>query len=194
MTKEETFVLIGLKDSESKTIARSITNDTCRSILDFLGHKKESTEGKIAKKLGIPISTVHYNLKQLKKSGLVIAKQFRWSEKGKRVLIYTLAKKLIIIAPESTYGFKEKLKSVLPTVFVGALATSMVYWLTNRKEQLFDVGIDVAEDTISVVPLGQQSFLTGIVQEPAFYFLIGMVTLAVIYWLIKKTVKKTTTQ
>ena len=186
MTEEETFVLVGLKDSESKNIAQSITNDTCRKILNFLGEKKEATESQIAEKLDIPPSTANYNLEQLKKVGLVTAKHFVWSEKGKRVLIYTLAKKLIIIAPESTYGLKEKLRSILPTVLIGALATSVGYWLTNRREQAFVAGI--TEDALSMVPItpAKQGFLAVVLQEPAFYFLAGMITLAVVYWLVKK--------
>src|SRR3989344_7940626 len=140
MSDEETFLLVDLKDADSKKIAQTITNDTSRRILDFLSREEEAKESDIARKLGIPLSTVHYNMDQLKSVGLIRAKEFEWSEKGKKVLIYTLAKKLIIIAPKSTYGLKEKLRSILPTVLIGALATSVVYWLTNRREQAFVAG------------------------------------------------------
>lgn len=121
MTKEK-FILVSLKEDESKKLAQIVSNDTARRILDFLA-EKEATESQLADKLGIPISTVHYNLQALVKGKLVEADQYHYSDKGKEVLHYRLANKYIIIAPKSTFGIKEKLKSILPVaLFIGAAA------------------------------------------------------------------------
>ena len=123
MAKDK-FLLVSLKDDEAKKLAQVITNDTSRKILDFLS-ESEATETQIAQALGAPLPTVHYNLKALEGAKLVVCEQFHYSSKGREVNHYKLANKYIIIAPQSTYGIKEKLKSLLPVVPViggGALA------------------------------------------------------------------------
>mgnify|MGYP001585332215 FL=1 len=58
------FLLLSLEDTKIKKVSNVISNDSCRKILDYLSNK-EATETEIAQNLGIPISTVHYNLHQL---------------------------------------------------------------------------------------------------------------------------------
>lgn len=120
--------MINLQDEEAKKVAQVITNDTCRKILDSLADK-ESTETELSKKLELPISTIHYNLQQLLKSGLVIADEYHYSKRMKEVLHYKLANQYIIIAPKTTsvYGIKEKLKSILPVLGIGLIGSSMIY-------------------------------------------------------------------
>ena len=108
------FLLVSLKEDKAKELAQVISNESCRKILDYLADKEDATETELAKALGIPISTVHYNLKHLVNGGLVSVEEFHYSEKGKEVNHYKLANKYIIIAPKTTYGIKEKLKSILP--------------------------------------------------------------------------------
>ena len=91
MAKDK-FILVSLKEEESKKLAQIISNDTSRKILDFLA-EKEATESEIASKLDIPISTVHYNLQALVKGSLVEADEYHYSKKGKEVLHYKLANK-----------------------------------------------------------------------------------------------------
>jgi len=126
MTKEK-FILVSLKDEESKKLAQIITNDTSRKILDYLADK-ETTESELAEKLGIPISTVHYNLQALVKGRLVEAEEYHYSEKGKEVLHYKLANKYIIIAPKSTFGIKERLKKILPVGLIALTGSFFVYF------------------------------------------------------------------
>ncbi|MBU0614877.1 MAG: helix-turn-helix domain-containing protein [Nanoarchaeota archaeon] len=129
MSKEK-FILVSLKESESKKLAQVIANDTARKVLDYLA-EKEATESELAEKLGVPISTIHYNLQALVKGKLVEADQFHYSEKGKEVLHYRLANKYIIIAPKSTYGIKEKLKNILPVALIAAVGALAIEWF-NR--------------------------------------------------------------
>lgn len=118
MTKEK-FVLVSLKEDKAKELAQVISNESCRKILDYLAEKQDATETDLAEKLNIPISTVHYNMKHLLAGGLITAEEYHYSKKGKEVNHYKLANKYIIIAPKTTHGIKEKLKSILP---VGLLA------------------------------------------------------------------------
>lgn len=121
----EKFLLVSLSESRTKELAQAVANETCRKILDYLADK-EATESELAEKLNIPISTVHYNLQQLQKGGLVVSEEFHYSEKGKEVSHYKLANKYIIIAPKSTYGIKEKLKSILPVALIIAAGTGLI--------------------------------------------------------------------
>jgi len=123
------FLLISLDEKKSKKIAEAINNDTGRKILDHLS-KKECTESDMSKELNIPISTVHYNLKQLMDANLVIVDEFHYSTKGKEVNHYKLANKYIIIAPKQTDNrFMEALQKILPltiiTAVVGGLLTGV---------------------------------------------------------------------
>ena len=85
MAKEK-FLLVSLNESKSKQLAQAISNDSCRKILDYLADK-ESSESELSTKLNIPISTVHYNLQQLIKGGLVIAEEYHYSKKGKEIKV-----------------------------------------------------------------------------------------------------------
>lgn len=127
---KNSFLLVNLQDSETKHLAQVITNDSCRRILDYLA-EKPATETDMAKVLGLPLSTVHYNMQALVKAGLVEADEFHYSPKGREVNHYKLANKYIIIAPKSTYGIKEKLKSILPIVAVVGVAAFAIQFLSR---------------------------------------------------------------
>jgi DNA-binding transcriptional ArsR family regulator len=128
---KQSFLLVSLKENKAKELAQVISNDSCRKILDFLGEKEDATETELAQKLNIPISTVHYNLKHLIKAGIITVDEFHYSEKGKEVNHYKLANKYIIIAPKTTYGIKEKLKSVLPVALLALIGTSFIHFYTK---------------------------------------------------------------
>ena len=126
--KEEKFVLMSLKEAEAKRIGQVIGNETARKILDFLANVDSATETEIKEKLQMPISTVHYNLSALKDAGLILAKEYHYSSKGKEVNHYSLARKYVIIAPEEApEGLKEKLKSILPAALVSVSGALMLY-------------------------------------------------------------------
>jgi DNA-binding transcriptional ArsR family regulator len=118
MPRKNTFMLVSLQEDKAKELAKIVSNDTSKKILDYLS-EKEATETEIAKDLGLPISTIHYNIQQLKKTGMIDAEKFHYSEKGKEVLHYKLANKYIIIAPKPVFGIKEKLRSILPIGLIG---------------------------------------------------------------------------
>lgn len=129
MTKEN-FILVSLDDPKTKKLAQTISNESCKKILNYLADK-EATESELSEKLDIPISTVHYNLQQLTKANLVTAEEFHYSKKGKEVNHYKLANKYVIIAPKSVWGLKEKLKSILPVaLLVGGIGAIIRYLST----------------------------------------------------------------
>lgn len=151
--KKQTFLLVSLQEDQAKKLAQVVSNNTCRKILEYLG-EHEATESELAKKLNLPISTVHYNLQALQKGNLVEAEEFHYSEKGKEVLHYRLANKYIIIAPKSTFGLKEKLRSILPVgaITLGAAGILQIfrkYLPGGARETLFAQAPKAAMDTSS---------------------------------------------
>src|SRR3989338_8539569 len=128
---KEKFMLVSLKESKAKELAQVITNDSCRKILDYLSEKEDSTESVMADELKLPISTVHYNLQLLIKSGIVVSEEYHYSAKGKEVNHYQLANKYIIIAPKSIHGIKEKLRSILPAGLIAAAGAGLLHWYST---------------------------------------------------------------
>lgn len=128
---KQSFLLVSLKEEKAKELANVISNESCRKILDYLAEKEDATETELAKELSIPISTVHYNLQHLMKAGIITVDEFHYSEKGKEVNHYKLANKYIIIAPKTTYGIKEKLKSILPVSLLALIGAGFIQAYTK---------------------------------------------------------------
>jgi DNA-binding transcriptional ArsR family regulator len=140
---DESFMLLSLKEGQSKRLAQVIGNETCRRILDYLADRDFTTESTAAKDLGLPLSTVHYNLKALRESGLVVADEFHYSGKGKEVPHYRLAKKYIIIAPREERGVLDRLKKLWP---LAAVAVGVAAVMEAVQRFLLDSGEKVAAD------------------------------------------------
>jgi DNA-binding transcriptional ArsR family regulator len=143
---KDPFLLVNLGESESKDLAQVISNDTARKILDFLSKNESATETDIARMMTLPLSTVHYNLQALVKANLVLTEEFHYSEKGKEVLHYSLANKLIIIAPKKVNAdtFREKLRGLLPIALI-SVATAGVIELSS----MFSNGFFTAKYAVS---------------------------------------------
>jgi len=115
---KESFILVSLEDEKTKKLSQSITNETCRKILNYLSEKEEATETQISKDLNVPMPTVNYNMKLLVENGLVEVNEFHYSRKGREVDHYSLANKMIIIAPKKDDKLLSRLKKLLPIVAI----------------------------------------------------------------------------
>jgi len=123
---DDKFILMGLNDDKAGHIAEVLKNKTCKRVLDYLADVKEASEKDIADALSIPINTVEYNLKKLVKSGLVEkTKNFFWSVKGKKIPMYKLARKHIIISPNKKPNINY-IKSILPVIILAVFAIFLV--------------------------------------------------------------------
>ncbi|MBN2112194.1 helix-turn-helix transcriptional regulator [Candidatus Woesearchaeota archaeon] len=186
---KESFVLVSLKEDKARKLAKVLHNDSCRKILDYLT-AKEATETDLAKRLSLPISTVHYNLKHLLDAGLITAEEFHYSPKGREVNHYKLANKYIIIAPKSTFGIKERLKGVLPVaLLVGASAFAIQFF--RRSTATFGaaktaVMEESARDIVSAA--APSSLQAGSQANPVWWFLAGAL-LTIILFLIVDWIK-----
>lgn len=127
MTKDDKFILMGI--NEAGDVAEVLKNKTCKKILDFLADNKETSEKDIADGIDSPINTVEYNLKKLIKAGFVKkSKNFFWSVKGKKIEVYKLAKKHIVISPNKKPNINA-LKTLLPIVLIIAITALILIGL-----------------------------------------------------------------
>lgn len=123
------LLVVDLHEEQASVVAQVLANKTCRAVLDYLA-EHTATESELAEKLGVPLSTMHYNLQQLLKSKLVVSEEFHYSKRGKTVPHYTLANKYIIIAPkkESSFSLRQKLKGLLPVGVLSAGIAGLLQW------------------------------------------------------------------
>ncbi|MCC7574648.1 winged helix-turn-helix domain-containing protein [Candidatus Woesearchaeota archaeon] len=133
------FVLMSLKEDKVKKMTQVLNNDTCRKILDYLSNNERATATEISKKLGMAMSTVHYNLKQLKDNNLVTSDEYHYSEKGKEVVHYGLANKYIIIAPKEDKTVMDKLRNFLPITLFTAFTGGLIYLLESNWEKIMNL-------------------------------------------------------
>ena len=181
---ENKFILVNLEDTKSKELAQVISSDTARKILNILSDKPYS-ETDIAQKLNIPLTTAHYNIQHLLKAEVIVIKDFLWSEKGKKIQLYQLSNKLIIIAPKTTTtSFMEKLREIIPVALIGLLTSAGIYayqimnktpvnniWTYEEPPVFADRSSELATTSIlqeaSVSKLGSSAAVPSITQEAA---------------------------
>ncbi len=202
---DESFLLVSLKDEQAKQLAQVVNNDTCRNILDELS-KGKATETELSKRLNVPLSTVHYNLKALMKFNLIRVDEFHYSEKGKEVNHYSLANKFIIIAPKDAKieSFKDKLKKILPVGIVSVAGAGIIRMLglINQPSLAMDAAAKAAprlmaeESEMLAAPASQmvaeavpQAINAAAQPYPwatvAMWFLIGAAFAVAVYLLVE---------
>ncbi len=127
-------MMFDINDSRAALIAEVLGNKTCTKILSMLS-EKEMSEGDLAKELKLPSNTVHYNVQKLVSAGFVEAStKFFWSTKGKKIVMYKISNKKVIISPKTSF------KGILPAL----LGTGVVAFLVK----LFASGSSKAADVI----------------------------------------------
>ncbi|MFH1326858.1 MAG: beta-propeller domain-containing protein [archaeon] len=125
--KDGKFIMMDIDDKRSKKIAEVMGNETCKKIIDYLTYNYEKSEEDIANALDMKINTVEYNLKKLLEAGLVDkATKFFWSKKGKKIMLYKLAKKHIVISPKNTKINLTALKTIIPVIISIALVVALI--------------------------------------------------------------------
>ncbi len=122
MGKVKSSINVDLDDPRTGKIAEAISNKSCKKILALLADK-EMSQKDISDKLGMPLNTVEYSLKKLIDAGLVEkSKNFFWSVKGKKIPMYRVADKKIIISPKTMVN-----KVVVPAILVlGAIFLAVI--------------------------------------------------------------------
>ena len=123
---ENHFVLVSLEDSKSKAISEVMGSKTCKKIISYLSETREASQKDLSDALNIPMNTLDYNIKKLLDSGFIQKrKNFFWSKKGKKIVMYELSNKSIVISPKKSSS--QKFKSILPAFILTAAGTFVVW-------------------------------------------------------------------
>jgi len=183
---EDRFMLVSLEDSKSKAIAEVIGSKTCKKIINYLAEKKEASQKDLSDALDIPMNTLDYNVKKLLESGFVQKrKNFFWSKKGKKIIMYELSNKSIVFSPKKVNS--EKIKSILPA-FILTLAGTFAIWVfekikyaqeniasyaSDSSEILMEKTLGVTETMPNVADTAQNTLLTPYPTPIWAWFLAG---------------------
>ena len=144
--KDDKFIMIDMNDKRSKKIAEAMGNPTCKKILDYLTDNSEKSEEDIAKALSMKINTVEYNLKKLLDSGLIEkSKNFFWSKRGKKIPLYKLAKKHIIISPKQTRPNFTILKTIIPVIIAIVFLLAILTLFPTKLDITQSQGIEMKQ-------------------------------------------------
>lgn len=137
---EEKYVMFSMDDDRIKYLSESLSNPSCKKILDLLS-EQELTETDIAKQLKIPLNTVDYNIKKLIKAGLIEKTSHFWSIRGKKMPVYKVSNKQIIISPKKFTKINTFVASLLGT---GLISLIIKKYTESPIQEEFYVMQDVA--------------------------------------------------
>lgn len=179
---EKKFIMVSMEDERAGKIADVLGNKTCKKIVNFLAEEKEASENDIATRLNIPLNTAEYNLKKLLEAELIEkSKNFFWSKKGKRIPMYKVSNKSILISPKSRIS--SKLKSVVPALIIGGVGALLIKYLINPvseiKLQASEALISKADEAVSLGAIS--NFVAYIQSLPNWYwFSLGVILTLII--------------
>lgn len=181
---EKKFLLLSLGDEKAKHLADVLGNKTCKKIIDLLA-EKEASEQDIASELKIPLNTVEYNLKKLEKSGLIEkSKSFFWSRKGKKIAMYKIFNKSIIISPKKA-NISSKIKSILPAVLLGGVGALLIKYLIKPVQETKLYAAESTSVMASSPITSASSFLSYIQSLPNWYwFSLGVIITVIIFTIL----------
>jgi len=152
---ENHFMLVSLEDSKSKSISEVLGSKTCKKIVGYLSERKEASQQDLSNALNIPMNTLDYNIKKLLESGFIQKrKNFFWSKKGKKIIMYELSNKSIIISPKRSSS--QKIKSIIPASILTAVSTFAVWTYEKIKyaseysrQNILTPSMDFSEEILS---------------------------------------------
>ncbi len=153
---EEKYIMFSMEDDRIKQLSEVLSNPSCKKILNFLS-EKELTETDIAKELKVPLNTIDYNIKKLVSTGLIEKTSHFWSVRGKKMPVYRVSNKKIIISPKKSTSLKSLLISAIGT---GILALGIRKFFPSQAPQeevllmaqdSFMAGPAIAEKTAEIV-------------------------------------------
>ncbi len=142
MAQKDNYILVSLDDEKSKSIAEVLSSPTCKKIINYLAEvsEGEASQKDLSDALKIPMNTLDYNIKKLLSSGFVQKrKNFFWSKKGKKIIMYELSNKSVVISHKKHVS--EKIKSIIPAAIITAAGT-FALWTYQKISLVRNVGND----------------------------------------------------
>lgn len=177
------YVMIDVQDPRSSVIAEVLGNKTAKRILGLLA-ERELSQTELARDLRLPASTIDYNIKKLKSAGLVEQVNSLLSSRGKRVPIYKVSEKKIVISP------KTMMKGVVPAAIfsLGAAAAIKLFYGSNSGDMISGKSVPTVSTDYAVREgasvLSDQVYGSVAQASPVWaWFLLGALTALVIFLL-----------
>jgi len=175
-----------MDDKRSKKIAEVLGSKTSKKIIDLLAESSELSEKDISDKMGLALNTTEYNLKKLLESEIVEkTKNFFWSKKGKKIPMYRLSNRSIIISPKSS-KISSKIKSLLPAVLVSGIGAFIIkifsskpVFVQDTSEQALLFSAQKASE-IAIAPAGG-NFISLYSTQPWAWFLAGSLLIIAVF-------------
>ncbi|MDO8528895.1 MAG: helix-turn-helix domain-containing protein [Nanoarchaeota archaeon] len=177
------YIMVSMDDERAGKIAEILGNKSSKKILDFLSEKNEASEKEIADKLKMPINTVEYNLNKLLHVELIEkTKNFFWSQKGKKIPMYKLSNKSIIISPKKRIS--PVIKSFLSIAIISTILALITRQLTITKELTADkISQEIVAGASSLAAEAQNVFTLA--QVPIWIWVwLGTVIALVIFAIV----------
>jgi DNA-binding transcriptional ArsR family regulator len=191
----EKYILFDLEDEKSKKLGEVLGSSACKKIVNLLAERELSISD-ISKELGMPINSVQYNIGKLKDSGLIEESRHFWSVKGKKMPIYKVVNKSIVISPMKN---SSKLKSILPVVAISGILTGVLAFLYKSKSFIIEKAAETSSDFNQLISTGSSANAnlanksigyssSFIATSPWIWFALGagVVLLAFVLWNYKK--------
>jgi DNA-binding transcriptional ArsR family regulator len=196
-TEDEKLLILPLNDKNSKKISQIISSDTARDILEAIASEPLSAS-QIAEKLGVPLSTVQYNLEKLSDAGLVKVERTKYSEKMKHVKFYAPQRRYIVLVPEKT-GRRDviaALKRYLTVIAFAVVGSGAIEFLTMKMKSpaLGEVMRYADEDgfpapvpapTPMPVPSPVPTLGFDVFAHPGLWFLFGALFIILVVFLVE---------
>ena len=183
----ENYIALEINNPKTKEIAETISNPTCKKILNALT-EKEMSESDLSQELSIPLNTIGYNIKKLLDSSLIEkSKSFFWSVKGKKIPTYKLSNKKIIILP------KYKTPGIITSIIISGLIALGIKAYSETKYAISQIA--EVEKSFAAAPAGApeqiaelQEPLISAAQAPEIWlwFLLGSLTAILIILILNQ--------
>jgi len=186
--------MFSMQDSKLKKLSEILGNKTCKKILDFLSEIKEASEKDIADSLKSPINTIEYNLKKLVDAGLVEkTKNFFWSKKGKKIPMYKISNKSIIISPKTK--IISETKKILPVALLSGIAGLVVrkFYLASKEvsREISQKGSDFVTSVAVPETFSANSETAIQASSPVWIWLLGgLIAGLILFFLINTIVRR----
>lgn len=128
-------VLVLPLNEDSKKVTQALTNEKALKMLEMLADKPMSATT-LSEKMGLPLTTIKYNLDSLIEADLIKVKETKWSQKGREIKIYEPVQKLIVVVPGTKNVDRSSVMGMLKkylALFMGAVfAATGIEFLTRR--------------------------------------------------------------
>ncbi len=128
-------VLVLPLNEDSKKVTQALSNEKALKMLEMLADKPMSATT-LSEKMGLPLTTIKYNLDSLIEADLIKVKETKWSQKGREIKIYEPVQKLIVVVPGTKNVDRSSIMGMLKKylgLFMGAVfAATGIEYLTRQ--------------------------------------------------------------